>query len=77
MTFGRIAFKLVLVLCISVSTSFTNSTMEPPQKNTSDIDARIDSIMANMELIDKVGEMTQLAIDAVSVGEPYNLKVSS
>lgn len=37
------------------------------------LEARIDGIMAKMELVDKVGEMTQLSIDMVSVGEPYRV----
>lgn len=39
-----------------------------------EVERRIDSIMARMELVDKVGEMTQLAIDMLSVGEPYKVK---
>ena len=39
-----------------------------------DVEARVSSIMKEMDLIDKVGEMTQLTLDAISVGEPYNLK---
>ncbi len=38
------------------------------------IDKKIDEIIAKMSIEDKVGEMTQLSIDAISVGEPYNLK---
>jgi beta-glucosidase len=48
---------------------FNKSQPTPP----SDIESRIDSIMAKMELVDKVGEMTQLAIDMISKGQPYNL----
>ncbi len=40
----------------------------------SDLDKRIKSIMDEMTLADKVGEMTQLSIDAISVGAPYDLK---
>lgn len=38
-----------------------------------DIDRQVKEIMSTMELVDKVGEMTQLAIDMISVGAPYNL----
>lgn len=33
-----------------------------------------DSILATLALVDKVGEMTQMAIDVLSVGEPYKLE---
>lgn len=36
------------------------------------IDQKVDSVMQTMSLTDKVGEMTQLAIDMVSVGQPYS-----
>ena len=36
-------------------------------------DRKVKEIMSKMTLLDKVGEMTQLSIDMVSVGNPYNL----
>jgi beta-glucosidase len=74
MALGRITSAFFLLAGISLLGSFTFITIDPPEKDTTTMDARIDSIMAKMELIDKVGEMTQLAIDAVSVGQPYSLK---
>lgn len=37
------------------------------------LDARIDSVLQLMDIDDKIGEMTQLSIDMVSDGQPYNL----
>ncbi len=34
----------------------------------------VHKLMSDMTLADKVGEMTQLSIDVLSVGDPYNLK---
>ena len=39
-----------------------------------EIDQKVNDLLSKMSLEDKVGEMTQLAIDVISVGEPYNLK---
>lgn len=39
-----------------------------------EIDNKIRKILAQMTLADKVGEMTQLSIDAISVGRPYRLQ---
>lgn len=38
------------------------------------IESKITELMARMDTLDKVGEMTQLAIDMISVGDPYALK---
>jgi len=39
-----------------------------------EIEQRVEELIDGMELADKVGEMTQLAIDVLSEGEPYSLK---
>ena len=39
-----------------------------------DIDKKVEEILAKMDLKDKCGEMTQLSIDMLSEGSPYNLK---
>ena len=45
------------------------------QRNTDPaVLARADEIMSGMTLTDKVGQMTQYAIDVLSVGQPYNLE---
>lgn len=42
--------------------------------NEARIAEKVDSVMQNMTLTDKVGEMTQLSIDMISKGQPYNLE---
>lgn len=42
--------------------------------SSAEIKQKVDSVMQKMSLTDKVGEMTQLALDMVSEGEPYNTK---
>jgi len=44
-----------------------------PDYDKSEIAEKVDSVMQKMTLTDKVGEMTQLSIDMISEGEPYNL----
>ncbi len=53
--------------------SLSTSLMVVKAENN-DLEKRIDLILSKMTLEDKVGEMTQLSIDALSVGQPYNLK---
>lgn len=60
---------LVVFIYISISVSSADA-QEPISEET--IDQKVDSVMQTMSLTDKVGEMTQLAIDMVSVGQPYN-----
>ena len=58
-----IAALLVLPMC---------SRSQMPQKST-DLDQRVEGLLDKMTLEDKVGEMTQLTLDMLCVGEPYNL----
>ncbi len=53
-----------LMLCLSL----TGQMQEMTEKQ-----AFVQDLMDRMTLADKVGEMTQLSIDVLSVGEPYNL----
>lgn len=47
---------------------------EITNRNNDDVIAKkVKEIMAKMSVVDKVGEMTQLSIDMVSMGKPYNL----
>jgi beta-glucosidase len=39
-----------------------------------EIDQKVEALLKKMSLLDKVGEMTQLTIDMLSVGQPYNLE---
>lgn len=38
-----------------------------------DYSAEVSALLSNMSLADKVGEMTQLSLDVLCVGEPYNV----
>ncbi len=45
----------------------------PPAPAGAELNRRVDDILNGMTLEDKVGEMTQLTLDMLCVGEPYNL----
>ena len=69
----RIPFLLLLVFALSLcncnnNIAQTNNTLS--QKST---EAKVKALLATMSLEDKCGEMTQLTIDMISVGNPYNL----
>lgn len=63
--------KTLTLIAMFVGLTVINARAQVAEKNTSQ---KIDSVMQMMSLIDKVGEMTQLAIDMISVGQPYNLE---
>ncbi len=75
---NRIYIILALVwFCISACNMPNKNLAGIQSANTSaksGIDLEISKIMSKMTLEDKVGEMTQLSIDVLSVGQPYNLK---
>ena len=50
------------------SISFGQSSLYSPE-----IEQRVDEIMAGLTLEDKIGQMTQFAIDVLSAGDPYSL----
>lgn len=62
--FKHIAF---VVLAIALSSCLTSSRV-------TDTDPFIEGLLSKMSIEDKIGEMTQLSIDMLSVGNPYNLK---
>lgn len=49
----------------------TESVNAPAPQSTA---AKVAQLLATLSLEDKVGEMTQLSIDMISVGSPYNLQ---
>ena len=49
---------------------YSNSTQSP----SDDIDKKVRKLLSKMTLEDKVGEMTQLSLDVLLKGEPYNVK---
>ena len=64
-------FSLLIVLLACSPTK--NATMVKSEMLDKD-EQFVESLMAEMTLEDKVGEMTQLAIDMLSVGAPYSLE---
>ena len=75
-------FLLILILTGFIFNSCSRSDMKKVQVNQpistkgtieNETDRKVKEIMSKMTLLDKVGEMTQLSIDMVSVGNPYNL----
>jgi beta-glucosidase len=64
-------FTIFLGPIIYISISVSSAVAQEPMSEER-ITQKVDSVMQTMSLTDKVGEMTQLAIDMVSVGEPYN-----
>ncbi len=71
-------FLLIFIMSCSTVTKTTNtvyeSISESGQSTETEIDQRVKAILAKMTIEDKVGEMTQLSIDAISVGRPYRLE---
>ena len=58
-------FMLLSIIAISCS--------EKQNAASDELDIKVSELMATMSLSDKVGEMTQLALDAISKGTPYNI----
>lgn len=56
----------------------SNSADENKQKeqtgNATEIEQKVEEILSGLSLKEKIGQMTQLNIDVISVGEIYNLK---
>ena len=53
----------------------TKKYIIPSKGSEQEIAARVKKILSTMNVVDKVGEMTQLSIDMISEGSPYNLKI--
>lgn len=60
-----------VLFLFSTCTLFAQNTGDYNEKQ---IASQVDSVMQTMSLTDKVGEMTQLSIDMISKGQPYNLE---
>ncbi len=54
--------------------AITLPALLPAQKTTPTIERKIDALLAKMTVEEKAGEMTQLSLDMVCVGDPYNLR---
>ena len=68
---------LLIFLSIAISTTLNDCKDWNAQNSlanlTIGIDEKVNNLLAKMSVADKAGEMTQLSIDMISVGEPYNL----
>lgn len=71
---GFVLLLLFLTLwsCQNSDTS-TSTTKANPANSNPAIQQKVKELMGKMSLEDKVGEMTQMTIDVLSVGEPYEL----
>lgn len=58
----------------ALSASVKQHSLQPAiQQSDEEISTDVESLLQEMSLVDKVGEMTQLTIDMISAGEPYNV----
>jgi len=67
--------SLLVVACDTTKPSMENTMKPVIEKLEKSYSASpfVEKLMGKMSLADKVGEMTQLSIDVISVGNPYNL----
>ncbi len=71
----KYAFLVLLLPSIFAFTVFQNdSNTKSLSKKEMEIKQKVAKTMAKMTLQDKVGEMTQLTIDMVCIGQPFNLE---
>lgn len=67
-------FLLVLVYVMFLVGCTSSEDKTPNEIKYAAIDQRVEQILSTLTLEDKCGEMTQLNLDMVCVGEPYNLE---
>lgn len=67
-TLNALAVSVLLVLVGCSSPENDSSSATAP---ASAIDQRVEDILANLSVEDKIGEMTQLSLDMILVGPPY------
>lgn len=60
--------------CTPTNVTQISTTSAEPTPPLTEIDRKVQTLLKKMTIEDKVGEMTQLSIDAISVGSPYNLE---
>ena len=74
-----IAITIILFSCNQSenqqnNTPNSSSSSSSSSSKKSGIDAEVEKILSGLTLEDKCGEMTQLNLDMIMVGEPYNLE---
>ncbi len=68
-------FALCLLFqCAPTKVTEISTANVKPTAPLTETESKIQALLKKMTLEDKVGEMTQLSIDAISVGSPYNLE---
>ena len=67
-------FNYTIGFLFLAATIFSFTALKKSDKTLTDPRSYVDQLMSKMTLEDKIGEMAQLSIDVLSVGEPYNLK---
>jgi len=65
--------SLILVVLTSCEPNSNDSAKSKNAEASSPFNDRVEEILSTMTLEDKCGEMTQLNLDMICVGEPYNL----
>ena len=69
--YTRLSICVGLLFVLSCNTTKLDTSVKSVYQDKNE--AFVENLMADMSLADKVGEMTQLAIDVLCVGSPYNL----
>ncbi|MEO0895113.1 MAG: glycoside hydrolase family 3 N-terminal domain-containing protein [Bacteroidota bacterium] len=67
----RILFLLGFLAALTLLVGWTPEPAIPSEDQ--EIAKKVKELLAKMDLMDKVGEMTQVTLDVISVGEPYNV----
>lgn len=60
--------------CLLLLLAFLTVSLEAQIVSKEKAEKLVKKVMSKMDLDDKVGEMTQLSVDMISVGQPYNLE---
>lgn len=67
-------YKITLLLAGAALLSSYTEKKESADKPKSAIDLKVDALLAKMTLEEKAGEMTQLTLDMITKGAPYDAK---
>ena len=74
------SYCLLLTACLILGCN-SSSVLSDSQNRVANVETDkfpvspfVKDLMSKMTIADKVGEMTQLSVDVISVGDPYNLK---
>ena len=66
--------RISIIILLGVAMTFSTESLSQNQGRTEEqVNQRVDELLATLSLTDKVGQMTQFAIDQLSVGDAYNV----